>query len=161
MQSRFGEGLNKLQDSLQQGKQKLHTAQEMNQFKKVINETSEKRAEIILKLGEMVYKKIRLQEISDPELTKLSQDLFQFDQQIFRTEVELGKRTEKSNQHQHACSNCHNQILLGDKFCGSCGFKVEEVPVSEIIETKTCSICEEQVPVSAIFCGCCGSHLVG
>jgi hypothetical protein len=160
LQSKLGGGLNKIQDSLQQGKQKLHTAQEVSQYKKVISENTEKRAEIILKLGEVVYKKIRSGEIQDSELRSISQDVISLDQLIYRTEVMLGKLNEKSLNNQ-SCPSCGNALTAGDKFCGSCGYKVEEIQAAETEETAACPTCEEQVSVNAAFCGCCGNRLAG
>jgi hypothetical protein len=160
LQSKLGGGLNRIQDSLQQGKQKLHTVQEMNQYKRVIQESSEKRAEIIIKLGEVVYKKIRSGEIEDADFKTIIQDVIKLDQLVYRAEVELEKLQEKSINN-FSCPSCNTPILPGDKFCGACGSKVEEAKGEENVEKAPCPACEEQVPVHATFCGCCGNHLAG
>ncbi|MEH7083023.1 zinc ribbon domain-containing protein [Neobacillus drentensis] len=158
LQTKLGGGLNLLQDSLQQGKQKLQTVQEVSQFKKLIQEHAEKRAELLLHLGEVAYQKIRTGKLESPELGQFFLKIAELDQRIFQAQ----KALEQLNKKEHAwgCSNCGSQITANDKFCGSCGQRQEQLASGiESMETIVCSTCEEQVPSQASFCACCGSRL--
>ncbi|MEH7305121.1 zinc ribbon domain-containing protein [Neobacillus drentensis] len=159
LQTKLGGGLNLLQDSLQQGKQKLQTVQEVSQLKKLIQEHSEKRAELLLHLGEETYQRIRSGKLENPELGQFFVKIAELDQRIFQAQ----KGLEQINKKEHAwgCSNCGSPITANDKFCGSCGQRQEHLASStESLDTIACSTCEEHVPAQASFCACCGSRLV-
>lgn len=153
----IGGGLNKLQDSLQQGKQKLKNAQEISQYKKIILENSERRADYILKLGEEAYRKLRSGEVQDHGLHDIVNDIAALDQVVFKAQKTLDALNQQ--EVQQACQNCNNPIGPNDKFCVSCGHKVETASTTEE-ETMTCPTCEEHVPANALFCICCGYRLV-
>ena len=57
---KIGSGINKIQGNLQ-------SSQSISQYKKVIQEASLKRTEILIHLGEEVYKKFRVKEIESEE----------------------------------------------------------------------------------------------
>jgi hypothetical protein len=71
LQTKLSGGVTKIQQSIEQGKQKLQIAQEINKCRNM-EETAGKRTEELIKLGEAVYRKIRLGEIEDPYLLSLS-----------------------------------------------------------------------------------------
>ncbi|MEH7107505.1 zinc ribbon domain-containing protein [Bacillus sp. JJ1764] len=159
LQSKLGGGLNILQDSLQQGKQKLQTAQEISQYKKVLNDLSEARANLLLKLGEDTYRKIRSGELQDQTLGEYSQGIAEVDRKIFTSQKTLEQLNQASKEG--TCSNCGNSITPDDKFCGSCGQKQETYSeLTNQVNMVTCPTCEEQIPADANFCACCGSRLV-
>lgn len=159
LQTKLGSGLNVLQDSLQQGKQKLQTAQEISQYKKLINDHSEARADLVLKLGEDAYRKIRSGELQDQKLREYFLEIAEIDRRIFNAQKTLEQLNQKSTAG--TCSNCGNPITPEDKFCGSCGQK-QELPaeLNKQVNMGTCPTCEEQIPADANFCACCGSRLV-
>lgn len=160
LQTKLGGGLNMLQGSLQQGKQKLQIAQEISQQKKLINENAEKKAELLLKMGEMVYKKIRTGEIADGQLDTVAKEIIQFDQRIYQSQQTLAQLNMSSQQRQ-SCTSCGGPITTDDKFCGACGQKVEHAQATTRIETEACPVCEADVPVNTAFCVCCGNQMVG
>ncbi|MDZ5472038.1 zinc ribbon domain-containing protein [Bacillus sp. 31A1R] len=160
LQTKLGGGINKIQDSLQQGKQKLQIAQEISQYNKLISETAEKRAEVIFKLGETIYRKIRSGEIQDSDLHNIGKEVVEYDQTIYKAQVMLAQLKMKT-EHNSSCSGCGTSLTSDDKFCGSCGQKVERVEVTEVAEMAACPTCEEQVPVNGAFCSCCGNRLAG
>lgn len=49
------------------------------------------------------------------------------------------------------CSNCNSIVGVNDKFCGSCGAKVEPV--------NKCNTCGKINEIGAKFCGGCGNNL--
>ncbi|MFF2446494.1 zinc ribbon domain-containing protein [Neobacillus sp. NPDC058068] len=159
LQTKLGGGLNMLQDSLQQGKQKLQVAQEISQYRKLVQENSERRADLLLKLGEDTYRRIRTGDVQDPQLREYVLKIAELDRGIFQTQKALEQLNRKSDTW--ACSNCGTQIGANDKFCGSCGQIQEPIAIgNDTEETAVCPTCEEQVPAQAKFCACCGSRMV-
>ncbi|WP_191991871.1 zinc ribbon domain-containing protein [Bacillus aerolatus] len=159
LQTKIGGGLNKLQDSLQTGKQKIQSAQEISQYKRLIQETYLERNEILLQLGEEVYKKLRSQEIHSDEWAQKAASLSALDHKIYQAQQAIAAANAQS-AISRTCPNCQNPITADDKFCGSCGTKVEIPSTETDVETKTCAHCEEQIPASALFCICCGVKTV-
>lgn len=158
LQNKIGGGLNKLQDSLQQGKQKFQIAQELNQFKKVIQDAGMKRAELILQLGEEVYQKLRSGEVHEPKLIDIAQSIMSLDHQIYQSQrsiEDLSQNTESG----FTCKGCGASVTSLDKFCGACGSPIVREEVREDVEKIACSACEESIPASANFCSCCGNKV--
>ncbi|WP_066067119.1 zinc ribbon domain-containing protein [Neobacillus soli] len=159
LKTKLGGGLNILQDSVQQGKQKLQTAQEISQYRKLVQENSERRANLLLQLGEQTSQKIRTGELKDLQLRDYVLKIAELDRQIFQTQSALEQLNRKSDSW--ACSKCGSQIGVDDKFCGSCGQQQEPIATgNDTVETAVCPTCEEQVPAQGNFCACCGSRLV-
>ncbi|MBM7703991.1 zinc ribbon domain-containing protein [Metabacillus iocasae] len=154
LQTKLGGGLNKIQDSLQQGKQKIQVAQEVSQYKKIIQDAGMQRAEILLQIGENVYQKVRSGELQHAELLQDVQAISTLDRKIYQAQQSISQLTQASALG--ALCSCGAAITPADKFCGSCGSQVE-LQQTSIEETKSCSTCEEQIAVTANFCTCCGA----
>lgn len=158
LQSKLGEGLNKIQGSLQHGKQKIQTVQEISGYKKVIQEKAEARANLLLRLGEETYKKIRSGEIKDDSLNEFLTNIASFDKDIYQAQ----KSIESLNliTESRSCKNCGTQVSNDDKFCGSCGQVQEMASVNmDQQEMVACPVCEEKIPSKSEFCVCCGVHV--
>lgn len=160
LQAKLGGGLNKLQGSIQQGKQKLQNVQEIMQLKRVIQESATKRAEYIAQLGESVYLKMRKGEIQDEALSSLVSDIAEYDIKMFQAQVAVEQLSEQPSAG-YACPSCNGLISEHDKFCGSCGTPVEKVTVKAEVEKTPCPTCEVEIPVTANFCNCCGTKVAG
>ncbi|KYD05519.1 zinc ribbon domain-containing protein [Heyndrickxia sporothermodurans] len=154
LQTKLGGGMNILQDSLQQGKQKLQTAQEISQLKKLVQENMTKRAELILQLGESVYRLHREGEIIQSEFSDITQSIVALDKMIFNAQKSIELQSKK-NQIAHKCQ-CGASISENDKFCGVCGTKVEIQSEVDLGSTIVCQSCEEEIPETSSFCKCCG-----
>jgi hypothetical protein len=98
LQTKLGDSLHLLQDSLKQGKQEPHTVQEASQFKRLIQETSERRAEMLLQLGEQTYQKIRTGNLENPELGQFFLQIAELDQRIFLAQKALEQINMKVDQ---------------------------------------------------------------
>lgn len=159
LQSKLGGGINKIQDSLQQGKQKLQTAQEISQIKKLAQSKMDERSMAIVALGEETYKKIRNAEINDSELLALGQPLLTIDQEIYQLQEKLSIMTKEAQSTQ-SCPSCQAPISENDKFCGGCGTPVAPKTTVTEGETVNCTRCEVPVPVTANYCGCCGNKML-
>ena len=61
------------------------------------------------------------------------------------------------------CKVCSNEVQPPDKFCSSCGAKVDESESSSVKEQKVasvvCKLCGNQNPASASYCESCGNAL--
>jgi ribosomal protein L40E len=62
---------------------------------------------------------------------------------------EPNQRTQ--NQNATICTNCHQQIPAGSKFCLECGAKVNT--------NLVCVNCGENLPPNAKFCSKCGTKV--
>ena len=159
IQTKIGGGLNKIQDTLQQGKQKMQTVQEASQIRQAIDQLRQKRLESIVDLGNEIHKKVRLGSFHDEEFVGISSQIERVDKEIFALAKNLEQLQREESQSNH-CSNCKNPIQSSDKFCGSCGNAVNiETKVEE--ETKVCLQCDEDIPETAAFCPCCGTVIQG
>lgn len=147
---KIGSGINKIQGSLQ-------SSQAVSMHKKAIQEAGLKRSEILIQLGEELYKKYRNGEFESSELGKKVEALKEFDRKIYEAKQAIAKLQAESTDHH--CPNCGVKVTVDDKFCGSCGTKLELYTQEEVTETKVCSSCEEEIPFDAAFCSCCGTKL--
>lgn len=155
LQSKLGGGLNKIQDSLQQGKQKLQTVQEISQQKKIIQDASSKRALLLIQAGEEVYRKVRNGDIQNEELKERFNLLIELDQRIYGAQ-QMITSLNQANSDSMSCTGCGSAVTANDKFCGSCGTQVV-IPNSEELDTKVCHTCDQSVPANTQFCNCCGT----
>ncbi len=147
---KIGSGINKIQGSFQ-------TSQVMSQHKKIIQESGIKRTEILVQIGEEVYKKFRNEELVSAELESKVELLKELDKKIYRAKKAIADLKAQSAEVL-TCPECGGNIMQDDKFCGSCGTKLELI-TDEETETKQCTGCEEEIPVDAVFCSCCGTKI--
>jgi Double zinc ribbon len=158
LQTKIGDGITKIQGSLQQGKQKLATAQEISQLKKTSAEAAAKRLELIVALGEEVYELVRRGELGLTRLTVSAQAIQEQDSIIYRVSKSISEINDK-NEDSYTCE-CGAPLNANAKFCGGCGQKVEiqnKVHVKEY--TLQCLTCGEMNPSGSDFCGCCGNTI--
>ena len=98
LHEKLGSGINKIQESLQTNKQKIQNAQDVNQYKRIIQEASLKRNEILLQLGEELYKKLRSKEIESDELSKKMPSLIELDYSIFKAQQAIAQLNTNSKR---------------------------------------------------------------
>ena len=158
LQSKMGEGLSKLQGGIEQGKNKQKTTQEVSKLKKQIQDTSAKKAELLINLGQAAYQLIREGKITDHQLIDLAQPMIGFDQVIYQANKTTAELTEENNK-QYVC-DCGAPINPADKFCGNCGKKVT-IEEPEQIALIQCPSCEEEMPEDTKYCVSCGTKLAG
>ena len=157
-QNKVGGGLNKIQGSLQQGKQKLQTVQEISQIEQTLSSLRQKRQELIVLMGNKVHKKVRLNELNDADFTEISTNIETLDKKIYH-QAKAVEELKATNENMYICTSCNSEITPSDKFCGSCGTPVI-IPITIEEVLKTCKECEENIPNSASFCPCCGHATV-
>ncbi|WP_110928702.1 zinc ribbon domain-containing protein [Bacillus massiliglaciei] len=158
LQEKIGSGLNKIQDSLQSNKQKLQNAQTASQYKRIIQEEGAKRHDILLQLGEEVYKKLRRNEIQSEEMSGKVTSLIELDKKLYKAQQAVAELQAQSDA-RFSCGSCGAPITPDDKFCGGCGSKVELPKQEETTEQTACPACEEKISVNAAYCSCCGSKM--
>ncbi|MGX2961706.1 zinc ribbon domain-containing protein [Peribacillus sp. JNUCC 23] len=159
LHEKLGSGLNKIQDSFQTNKLKIQIAQDVNQYKRTIQEASLKRNEVLLQLGEELYKKLRNKEIQSDELSKKVNSLIELDRTIFKSQQAIAE-LHASTVAENSCQSCGTIVTPDDKFCGGCGAKVEKLEQAVTLDTISCHICEVQISANSSFCSCCGTKLV-
>ena len=103
---KIGSGINKIQGNLQ-------SSQSISQYKKVIQEASLKRTEILIQLGEEVYKKFRVREIESEELKTQVSSLIELDQKIYQSQLAIAELYAQSKEH--SCPQCGAPITEGDR----------------------------------------------
>ncbi|MEK5268312.1 zinc ribbon domain-containing protein [Weizmannia sp. FSL W8-0401] len=157
IQERVGEGLNKIQDQIYQGKKKLQTVQQLSRLQKQMQETGAKRAAYILQLGEEAYREIRNGSRADPKWLKMAKPIAALDKTLYHIK-QVVQELNGGSEQGFSCPNCGAPLTVHDKFCGSCGAKVE-LQKKEKSATVTCPSCEEQNIAGAHFCTCCGTKL--
>ncbi|WP_303969141.1 zinc ribbon domain-containing protein [Sporosarcina ureae] len=159
LQTKVGEGLNIIQDTLQQGKQKVATVQETGQIRQQLELLRQKRIEQVLLLGNRVHQDIRQGTATDPSYLEIAEPIGLLDREIY----ELARSLELLQQNQKAnsqCPTCRKHIADTDKFCGSCGETLATTELVELLEIN-CNNCEMLIPESSSFCPCCGFSLNG
>lgn len=158
--SKLSEGLSRVKDSIEQGKQKLALTQEINQLKRELTEVSTKKAQQLLEVGQITYLKIRNQSFQDPQLEELANGIVELDKQAYNISKKIAELTLANDGGKLVCKNCQTENELTDKFCGGCGSNLEEQKPRVVEEVTTCSTCDESIPADANYCPCCGSKLV-
>ncbi|MDM5314844.1 zinc ribbon domain-containing protein [Fictibacillus sp. b24] len=158
LQAKIGDGLTKIQGSLQQGKQKLATAQEVAQLKKNSAEAAAKRLELIVALGEQTYELLRKEEITLAGLTGLAQAILDQDRLMYETNKTINEMNAKT-ETDLTCE-CGVHLNANAKFCGGCGQKVESRNKDQQDDyTLKCDTCKELNPGDSHYCGCCGNKI--
>ncbi|WP_002144806.1 zinc ribbon domain-containing protein [Bacillus cereus] len=153
LQSKFGNGMNKLQEGIEQGKMKLQVAQEIAQLKKITQEKLQAKTEILLELGQTVYMQLREDEVRVDLLKAIVAPVQELDVAIYNTRR---KMSNLQSQEQKGQCSCGGPLSLNDKFCGQCGKENELLLQSKNIEKEACSSCGEQIATEATFCPACG-----
>lgn len=153
LQSKFGNGMNKLQEGIEQGKMKLQVAQEMAQLKKITQEKLQEKTEILLELGQTVYMQLRDDEVRVDLLKAIVAPVQELDVAIYNTRRQI---SNLQRQEQKGQCSCGGPLSLNDKFCGQCGKENELLLQSKNIEKEACSSCSEQIATEATFCPACG-----
>jgi Double zinc ribbon len=161
LQSKLGEGLSKFQGGIEQGKLKLQTVQEINKIKKEMHDASVKKSKILLEVGQNTYKKIRNNELQDPELVELTSKLTELDHSIYESSNKISVLKSSTDQHEVVCPSCSTPNEPNAKFCGGCGSKVEKAVDLESESGKACINCSEPVSLEANYCHCCGTKVSG
>ncbi|RSL35379.1 zinc ribbon domain-containing protein [Salibacterium salarium] len=155
IQTKIGGGVNKLQDSIKSGKQKLQNAQEVSQHRRIVQEASEKRSMEIHKIGEIIYKRNRLEEETDSELHANIAKIKELDIIMYQAQQKI-EEFQQQEVEGRVCPECHTSVSEVDKFCGSCGTEIP-MPTPTDDKTKECHSCEQEIVATAAFCTCCGT----
>ncbi|MBB6453082.1 RNA polymerase subunit RPABC4/transcription elongation factor Spt4 [Salirhabdus euzebyi] len=152
--SKFTEGVSKLQGGLQQGKQKFQNAQEAQKVKRNIAHLSNQKGKLLIELGQALYFEYRKGAIVNEEITNRAAAIEELDVTLHQQLTLLNELTS-SKDEGFACE-CGTSLSHADQFCPNCGTKVVK-PEEEIKETKVCNSCSQEIPFDANFCNVCGS----
>lgn len=150
------EGLSKVQGGIDQGKQKIQTTQESMKIKREIQEQSRLKAEALLKLGQLTYKKLREGSVHDRDLQDASAEIVQQDTFIFQKNKELAVLNEQSTEVA-VCGTCQKENDANAAFCGGCGAEMKKQDQPLATAVTPCPTCKTDMPDGANFCPCCGT----
>ncbi|MFK3936167.1 zinc ribbon domain-containing protein [Alkalihalobacillus sp. NPDC078783] len=150
------EGLSKVQGGIDQGKQKIQTTQETMKIKREIQEQSRLKAEALLKLGQLTYKKLRAGSIQDRELLDASAEIVEQDTFIYQKNKELSLLNEQAKDGA-VCESCQKVNDANAAFCGGCGAEMKKQDQPEATTVTPCPTCKTDMPEGANFCPCCGT----
>ncbi len=150
----------------------------LDNLKKGVNDIADKTNDFVSdSKTKMDIKKIK-GEI-DQEFTKLGERFYQYKKDgkevdesvlefisVIDNKFEQIKELEKSLEEENVvsekesikCPNCSNELPAKSKFCGECGYKLEEPSTKVDHEVKLCPNCGEDVG-TAKFCNSCGTSL--
>ena len=84
LQTKLGSGMNKLQEGIEQGKMKLQVAQEIAQLKKGMQVQMQKKAEVLLEVGQQVYVQLRGSGVNEASLKEMIAPVQEFDVAIYQ-----------------------------------------------------------------------------
>ena len=127
---------------------------EIDQLNKSVEDTNLRKEEALLNLGILVYQKVREGLLENDEIDKICEPIIGFDHVIYDSKVKI--HNYKKELEGIKCS-CGASLSPEDRFCGSCGKKVE-IPVDNTQYT-TCERCLSKIDSSSTFCPCCGIKL--
>lgn len=154
LQTKLGSGMNKLQEGIEQGKMKLQVAQEIAQLKKEMQVQMQKKAEVLLEIGQRVYVQLRGNGVDEASLKEMIAPVQEFDVAIYQARkriVELQKQ-----QGEKATCECGGPLSINDKFCGSCGKPNPMLAIENEGETTNCISCNEHIDQNSTYCPVCG-----
>lgn len=121
LQAKFGNGMNKLQEGIEQGKMKLQVAQEVAQLKKITQEKLQAKTEILLELGQTTYMQLRNDEVRIEVLKGIVEPVQELDIAIYNMRKQIANL---QNQGQKGQCSCGGSLSLNDKFVDSAGKKM-------------------------------------
>ncbi|EEL79430.1 hypothetical protein bcere0028_48940 [Bacillus cereus AH1271] len=159
LQTKLGSGMNKLQEGIEQGKMKLQVAQEIAQLKKGMQVQMQRKAEVLLEVGQKVYVQLRGHGVNESSLKEMIAPVQEFDVAIYQARkriIELQKQ-----QGEKATCECGGPLSMNDKFCGSCGNPNLMLVVENDGETANCISCDEHIDKNSTYCPVCGIEQSG
>ncbi len=149
--------VSKFQSGLEDGKSKIQVAQEISKHKKTSKEASEEKAMLLFRLGEVAYRKLRDGEIPTTDFEVFIEKIIKKDKEIFDNQKAI-ESLSNSQKPESLCSNCGAKVLQHDKFCGSCGTKVEVEKETDPLTLTECHSCSTQITISSTYCPSCGTR---
>ncbi len=149
--------VSKLQSGLEDGRSKIQVAQEVSKHRKASKEASEEKAVLLFRLGEVAYRKVRSGEIPTTDFEVFIEKIIIKDKEIFDNQKVI-ETLSNSQKSELLCSNCGANVLQHDKFCGSCGAKVEVEKETESLALTECQTCSTQITTNSTYCPSCGTR---
>lgn len=78
-----------------------------------------KRAELMIQLGELSYKKYRMEGDATGEVSQIAGEIETLDYHIAQV-------TGALNEQEGICPNCGSNVAANNDFCPSCGYSIKE-----------------------------------
>ena len=125
---------------------------EKNDIYKEIEIAKTKKANLLLDIGIMTYEKIRNEIIIDDSFDNICNEILEIDKLIYNNNLRIKTLEEKSRELVCECGSVLNSE---NKFCGTCGKKVE-IEENYLTECIRCNSLNEE---DSVYCACCGIKL--
>ena len=125
---------------------------EKNDIYMEIENAKIKKANLLLDMGIMIYEKIRSEIIIDDSFDNICNEILEIDKLIYNNNLRIKTLEEKS---QEIVCECGSVINSENRFCGTCGKKVE---IEEDYLTE-CTRCDSLNEEDSVYCACCGIKL--
>lgn len=131
---------------------KNKTENEKYDMKMEIENAQIKKANLLLDMGMMTYEKIRNNIIIDDSFNNICNEILEIDKLIYNNNLKLKKMEENLNE---LVCECGSILKSENKFCGTCGKKVE-LEDSYLVKCIRCDSLNEE---DSVYCACCGVKL--
>lgn len=156
-------------------KTKSETFVESTKIKNQIKLIEEEENLLFQELGRMLHISIQKDSLNEERFDELkvkSNEIKKKEEQILKLKQileELEFKEVSKIEGRNAigkCPNCGAVVYEGDKFCGVCGFKLEDTKVEKVEELINpepdiiCPNCGYKNPLESKFCIKCGTPLV-
>jgi len=122
-------------------------------IKNIIKDAENKKALLLIEMGNLTYQKIREDFIIDKDFDTISNEILELDKIIYANSKEL-ENIKKINTTSKC--ECGNEMKKSDKFCSICGKKSEELNDNKTIQ---CEFCNEYIDIDSTYCVCCGNRV--
>ncbi|MBO3446019.1 zinc ribbon domain-containing protein [Clostridium sp. CCUG 7971] len=154
MQDKIEKNFSKVQDNLEKGKEKVEHLKSKLDTKKVINEAELKKTNLLLEMGILTLKKIRLNEINDYSFNELCNEILELDKIIYENNLNINQLEKDKRGIFCECGYVAN---VNDKFCVECGRKIQSEDSQ--VDFKICTHCNNKMDADSNYCICCGNKL--
>lgn len=158
LQSTLENSVTKLQGGIEQGKIRLQSAQEMGKLKKEIQELLQKKEELLVELGQLVYLQLRSNELKEEILFQTVEPIKKIDISLYNAKKQLEEL--KQSQEDGITCNCGARLTVEDKFCGNCGTPNPMLNRPKEVDLVECQSCGQDTPKDATFCPVCGTKRI-
>ncbi|MGL4913142.1 MAG: zinc ribbon domain-containing protein [Romboutsia sp.] len=152
---KFDKRFSKVQEGIDKGREKVEGAKDRGNLNRERNEAQLKKTNVFLEMGQLLYEKIRNNEIIDVDFEEYCNKIIELDKYIYDNNLKIKELKEAKSEK---ICECGHTIDNNDKFCAECGKRVD-IQLSKG-ETKTCIVCESEIDLECNYCICCGSRII-
>ncbi len=146
------EGASKAYAGWESNKKKIESTIELKKIEKEIKELNGRKAEYLFSIGQYIHMLYRNNAFEVPEIVHLFQGVIEIDKAIYFYNEK--SREIKGASGMLICENCNAQMSEEEKFCSSCGERVEQA--QDYQSQTSCACCENILMSTYNYCPVCG-----